>query len=55
MRHWPSRFHQDPKREVKTMGTAVRLFEAMNRATGRAVVLKEHLPIMKDLAQKEME
>lgn len=51
----PCLSQESGSREMKTVGTAVRLFEAFNRAIGRPVVLKEVLPVMKDLANREME
>lgn len=44
-----------PFRDMRTLGTGVRLFEAVLAPTGERIVLKEFLPIMRNLARSEIE
>jgi hypothetical protein len=41
--------------EIRVVGTAVRIFEALLTRTGESVVLKEFLPVLQDLADSELE
>jgi len=43
------------RREMRNMGVGARLFEAVDTRTGQALVLKEFLPMMKNVAMGEVE
>ncbi|GAB5031115.1 atp binding protein kinase [Nannochloropsis oceanica] len=42
-------------REMKTMGVGVRLFEAVDSQTGERLIMKEFLPMMRNVAMGEVE
>ena len=42
-------------REMKNMGVGVRLFEAVDSTTGERLIMKEFLPMMRNVAMGEVE